>query len=40
MFKKIVATAVQCFIICLAAEAVRQVWNDEPDKEEEKKENK
>ena len=38
MFTKIITTAVQCFIICLAAEAVRQVWNEE--KEEDKKENK
>ena len=37
MIKKIITTAVQCFIICLAAEAVRQTWND---KEEDKKENK
>jgi len=39
MIKKVIATAVRIVVICLAAEAVRQVWN-ETEKEEEKKENK
>lgn len=37
MFKKIITTAMRILVICLAAEAVRQTWND---KEEDKKENK
>ena len=37
MFKKIIDTAARIIIICLAAEAVRQVWNDEPDKGKERK---
>ena len=37
MFTKIITTAMRILVICLAAEAVRQVWND---KEEDKKENK
>lgn len=40
MFKKIVTTAARILIICLAAEAIRQVWNPDKEKEEEKKENK
>ena len=39
MFEKIVTTVAQVVIICLAAEAVREIWN-ETEKEEEKKENK
>ena len=39
MINKIVTTAMRILVICLAAEAVRQVWN-EPNKEEGKKENK
>lgn len=37
MIKKIITTAMRILVICLAAEAVRQTWND---KEEDKKENK
>ena len=39
MFKKVIATAMRIVVICLAAEAVRQVWN-ETEKEERKEENK
>ena len=38
MFTKIITTAMRILVICLAAEAVRQVWNEE--KKEDKKENK
>ena len=39
MFKKIITTAMRIVVICLAAEAVREVWNPN-EEEEEKKENK
>ena len=39
MIEKIITTAMRIAVICLAAEAVREVWN-ETEKEEEKKENK
>ena len=39
MIKKIITTAMRILVICLAAEAVRQAWNEEK-KEEDKKENK
>ena len=38
MFEKIVTTVAQVVIICLAAEAVREVWKE--IEKEEKKENK
>ena len=39
MIKKIINVAVSVIIICLAIEAIRQVWNpDKDDKEEGKKE--
>ena len=38
MFEKIITVAARVIIICLAAEAIRQTWNEE--KKEEKKENK
>lgn len=36
MIKKVITVAVRVIVICLAAEAVREVWN--PNEEEERKE--
>lgn len=39
MFEKIITTAARIVIICLAAEAVREIWNDK-EEEGKKEENK
>ena len=40
MFNKIINVITGILIICLAAEAVRQIWNPNEEEEERKEENK